>query len=94
MHIELLKAIGQPHLIEAYEQAPPPQQQLLDQQLSKMEKTYPGGLRVYHKNALELLKASADGVNPYANYIVGKPQGLVVSYDDLDTWQKYERLGL
>ena len=59
-----------------------------------MAKTYPGGLRVYHRNAQTLLKASAQGINPYANYDVGKPQGLVVSYDDLETWHKYEQLGL
>ena len=52
MHIDLLKEIKQPHIIEAYQQASPEAQKALDQQISKIEKTYPGGLRVYHKNAL------------------------------------------
>ena len=68
--------------------------QQFDKQLAKIEKTYPGGLRVYHKNAVKLLKESAEGVNPYANYKVATPQGLTVSYEDLNTWEKYETLGL
>lgn len=89
MFLDLLKEINQPHIVDAYQQAPPQQQQLLDQQIAKIEKTYPGGLRVYYNNAIRLLKDSAQGVNPYANYEVAKPQGLVVSYDDLPTWEKY-----
>lgn len=41
-----------------------------------------------------MLKESAEGVNPYANYQIGKPQGLIISYDDLDTWEKTEAIGL
>jgi len=33
------------------------------------------------------------GLNPYANYIIGKPQGVSVSYNDIETWEKYEKLG-
>jgi len=51
-------------------------------------------LRAYHRNAIQLLKASSEGVNPYANYDIGKPQGLSFSYDDLNIWEKYENLGL
>jgi UDP-sugar pyrophosphorylase len=94
MHLDLLDAINQQPLIEAYRQASPQEQEAFDHQISRIEKTYPGGLRVYHRNAVKLLKESAEGVNPYANYIVGKPQGLVLSYNDLTTWEKYEALGL
>lgn len=94
MFLDLLKELDQNHIIEAYQQAPAQEQQALDQQLAKIEKTYPGGLRTYHANAKRLLKASAEGVNPYANYEIGKAQGLVVSYNDLDNWEKYETLGL
>ena len=94
MHLDLLKEINQHHLLEAYHQATPDQQKAFDQQISKIETTYPGGLRVYHKNAVKLLKESAEGVNPYANYAITKPQGIVASYNDLDAWEKYETLGL
>jgi UDP-sugar pyrophosphorylase len=33
-------------------------------------------------------------VNPYEHYEVGKPHGITISYDDLKTWEKYEKLGM
>lgn len=62
--------------------------------MEKIEKAYPGGLKAYYHNALKLLKESAEGVNPYASFSIGKPQGLTLSYDDLATWEKYETIGL
>lgn len=41
-----------------------------------------------------MLKESALGVNPYENYEVGKPQGISISYNDLKTWEKYEKIGM
>ena len=86
MFVELHKERDQTHILEAYHKASGEEQKGFDAQLAKIEKTYPGGLRTYYTNAKRLLKASSEGVNPYANYEVGKPQGLVIKYDDLNVW--------
>ena len=93
MHVKLLKEINQSHIVQAYQQANEEARKGFDAQLSKIESAYPGGLRSYHTNAVKLLKESAIGLNPYADYIIGKPQGEIFSYDDLQKWEKYENLG-
>ena len=94
MFVDLLKEINQKHIVEIYQKADKGYQEAFDQQLQKIEQAYPGGLRAYYHNALKLLKESAEGINPYENFTVGKPQGLTLSYDDLGTWEKYETIGL
>lgn len=87
MYLQLLKSINQQHIVSAYQQASEEQQQALNLQIAKIEAAYPGGLKAYHDNGIRLLKESAEGVNPYANYEIGKPSGVSITYDDLDTWK-------
>lgn len=94
MYVELLKEINQDHIVNAYLDATEEEKKALDDQILKIETAYPGGLRAYYKNGIRLLKESALGINPYEHYEIGKPHGISISYDDLKTWEKYERLGM
>jgi UDP-sugar pyrophosphorylase len=94
MYVELLREIKQDHIANAYLAATEDERKRLDEQIYKIETAYPGGLRAYHQNGIRLLKESALGINPYENYEIGKPHGITISYDDLKTWEKYERIGM
>lgn len=93
MYLQLLREIKQDHIADLYTQAEEQDKQALDAQISKIEAAYPGGLKAYYHNGIRLLKESALGINPYANYEIGKPKGVSISYNDLNTWQKYEEIG-
>lgn len=79
MYLNLLKELNQTHILQAYEHASEEERTKFDAQVERIEKSYPGGLKTYYHNALVLLKESAEGVNPYANYEVGIPKGVMVS---------------
>lgn len=50
-----------------------------------MDASYPGGLPAYLSKAKVLLKESADGVNPFADYEAQVPEGEVLSFDGQGT---------
>lgn len=83
MYIELLRSINQDHIAAAYEAATVEEKKELVEQIAKIEAAYPGGLRAYHENGIRLLKESSLGINPYADYEIGKPQGISISYNNL-----------
>jgi hypothetical protein len=82
-YLELLGSINQDHIVNAYKLAGHKEQKELNKQIDKISDAYPGGLRAYHQNAIKLLKESALGINPYADYEIGKPQGISISYSNL-----------
>jgi len=59
-----------------------------------LNETYPGGLQSYYERALVLLKNSAESVNPYEDYQVGKPNGINFNLDKPDVIEHYETIGL
>lgn len=57
--------------------------QLADQ-LADLDVSYPGGLTAYITKAQALLKESAEGTNPFAEYSASIPSGEYLSYDNKD----------
>jgi len=55
-------------------------QQLADQ-LADLDASYPGGLQTYLSKARVLLKESAEGSNPFADFEASIPSGESLSYD-------------
>jgi len=51
-------------------------------QLADLDASYPGGLPAYLTKAKALLKESADGTNPFAEYEAVVPDGEQLTYDD------------
>mmetsp|Transcript_17032 Transcript_17032/g.40134 ORF Transcript_17032/g.40134 Transcript_17032/m.40134 type:complete len:712 (+) Transcript_17032:92-2227(+) len=72
--------------------------QMLSEQLADLNESYPGGLAAYLTKAQHLLKESADGVNPFANFEAKVPEGESLTFFDEDSssmsFQKAEELGL
>jgi len=54
----------------------------LAEQLADLDTSYPGGLAAYITKAKSLLKESAEGSNPFADYSASIPSGEYLSYDD------------
>eukprot|EP00555_Chaetoceros_dichaeta_P005090 CAMPEP_0198263396 /NCGR_PEP_ID=MMETSP1447-20131203/11721_1 /TAXON_ID=420782 /ORGANISM="Chaetoceros dichaeta, Strain CCMP1751" /LENGTH=782 /DNA_ID=CAMNT_0043951957 /DNA_START=101 /DNA_END=2449 /DNA_ORIENTATION=+ len=54
----------------------------LTEQLADLDTSYPGGLAAYITKAKSLLKESAEGSNPFADYSASIPSGEYLSYDD------------
>ena len=80
-YVKLLKDLDQNHILEAYNKASAEERKALEQQIDRLNETYPGGLQSYYERALVLLKNSAESVNPYADYNIGKPNGINFSFD-------------
>ena len=61
-----------------------------------MDSSYPGGLPAYLSKARTLLKESAEGVNPFAEYEAVVPEGEVLSFDGEGTmsFSEAEKLGV
>ncbi|XXQ39996.1 UTP-monosaccharide-1-phosphate uridylyltransferase [Plasmodiophora brassicae] len=71
---------GQAHLFEHW---PAPGQNDDDKkrllaQAADLDAKYPGGIKTYADNARALLKASCEGVNPYAGYTPAVPLGVAL----------------
>jgi len=54
----------------------------LAEQLADLDASYPGGLAAYITKGRSLLKESAEGSNPFAEYSASVPSGEFLSYDD------------
>ena len=97
---ELLKALvdaGQVHLCAFWPAAgrDDASKRRLIQQLTQLDRGYPGGLVSYLRNARFLLEASRAGKNPYARCIATVPTGVLLSaQSDSGALQQHERLGL
>lgn len=61
-----------------------------------MDKNYPGGIANYYERSKQLVVDSANSVNPYADYDVSIPEGVVLRYtpQTLDQIAHYEKLGM
>jgi len=53
----------------------------LAEQIADLDTSYPGGLPAYLSKARALLKESADGTNPFADFSASVPSGESLSYD-------------
>lgn len=53
----------------------------LTEQLADLDASYPGGLQAYLSKARVLLRESADGTNPFAEFEASVPSGEMLSYD-------------
>mmetsp|Transcript_16396 Transcript_16396/g.34142 ORF Transcript_16396/g.34142 Transcript_16396/m.34142 type:complete len:727 (+) Transcript_16396:144-2324(+) len=54
----------------------------LAEQIADLDGSYPGGLPAYLSKAKVLLKESADGTNPFAEFEASVPEGESLSYED------------
>lgn len=54
----------------------------LAEQLADLDASYPGGIATYITKARALLKESAEGTNPFADYTASVPSGEFLSYSD------------
>ncbi|KAL7468993.1 hypothetical protein ACHAXS_009229, partial [Conticribra weissflogii] len=54
----------------------------LAEQIADLDGSYPGGLPAYLSKAKALLKESADGTNPFADFEASVPEGESLSYED------------
>jgi UDP-sugar pyrophosphorylase len=60
-----------------------------------LDASYPGGITAYLKKAKVLLKESADGLNPFSDFVASVPEGESLSFDGSGTMQfsEAEKLG-
>mmetsp|Transcript_28099 Transcript_28099/g.59325 ORF Transcript_28099/g.59325 Transcript_28099/m.59325 type:complete len:714 (-) Transcript_28099:469-2610(-) len=58
------------------------EKKMLAEQLADLDGSYPGGLPAYLAKAKTLLKESADGTNPFAEFEASVPEGESLSYTD------------
>lgn len=67
------------------------QKQQLHTQLFHLNNSYPGGLKNYYERAKQLVKDSANSVNPYADYSVSVPEGVKLNFkkENLDKISHY-----
>eukprot|EP00301_Raphidiophrys_heterophryoidea_P009043 c13349_g1_i1.p1 GENE.c13349_g1_i1~~c13349_g1_i1.p1 ORF type:complete len:617 (-),score=184.27 c13349_g1_i1:65-1855(-) len=75
--VELLRSIGQSHIVDAWPAAGVDDDKkcALLEQTRKLDSDYPGGMKAYVDNAKKLLRASLAGENPYDGFEVVVPQG-------------------
>lgn len=66
--------------MEAYESANEENRNSLVDQLTHLDKNYPGGIKNYYERSKQLVIDSANSVNPYADYNVSIPEGVVLNY--------------
>ena len=66
------------------------------EQLTHLDKNYPGGIKNYYQRSKQLVGDSANSVNPYDDYHVSIPEGVVLKYkkENLDQISHYEKLGM
>eukprot|EP00756_Hemistasia_phaeocysticola_P005684 Hpha_TRINITY_DN13453_c0_g2::TRINITY_DN13453_c0_g2_i1::g.131071::m.131071/K12447/USP; UDP-sugar pyrophosphorylase len=91
----LLKEIGQGHLFVDWPEDGSKMQEkvgLLDQ-ASRLDNSYPGGLRAYVANAKRLLAESRDGVNAFAAYKPEVPEGINITFPSPE-FRRLEKLGI
>ena len=50
-------------------------------QVAKLDGDYPGGLYAYYSNAVRLVAAASQNVNPYDGYTVHKPDTMDLHFD-------------
>lgn len=94
--LNILKEINQKHIVEAYESANEQNRNNLIDQLTHLDKNYPGGIKNYYERSKQLVIDSANSVNPYADYNVSIPEGVVLNYkkQNLEKIGHYEKLGM
>ncbi|KAA0172079.1 hypothetical protein FNF28_00396 [Cafeteria roenbergensis] len=63
------------------------------EQIAMLEKGYPGGIAAYVAKAIELLEASAKGVNPFDGFKPEVPTGVKLDVGDAE-FDKFEAAGL
>eukprot|EP00756_Hemistasia_phaeocysticola_P004643 Hpha_TRINITY_DN12931_c0_g2::TRINITY_DN12931_c0_g2_i1::g.164264::m.164264/K12447/USP; UDP-sugar pyrophosphorylase len=90
----LLNEIGQAHLFADWTEGGKAQEKgaLLDQ-ASRLDKSYPGGLKSYVANAQRLLADSRDGVNAFAAYKPEVPEGINVTFPSPE-FRRLEKIGM
>lgn len=96
MICEILEECNQKHILEAYKKASQENKNSLIEQLATINKNYPGGIKNYYERSKQLVTDSANSVNPYADYNVSIPEGVVLHYtpDNFDKIGHYEKLGM
>jgi len=67
----------------------------LGEQLADLDSSYPGGIAIYTSKARILLRESAEGSNPFEDFVAVVPEGETLSYDGKGTmsFSEAERLG-
>jgi UDP-sugar pyrophosphorylase len=79
--IDLLLEEDQSHLFAGFRLGQDiPQKQAFLAQVQALQTGYPGGLKAYLSNARGLLRASADGDNPFVGMTPEVPEGRVLDY--------------
>jgi len=92
--IQLLNSIGQEHLVQDVDKFSEAEQTAFVRQVESLNKSYPGGLAAYVKNAKALLKASKDEVNPFEGFSPKIPSEKKISLDNLSRLRELEAVGL
>ena len=77
---EILGTCNQKHIIEAYNSASQENKKALAEQITHLDKNYPGGIKNYYERSKKLVVDSANSVNPYADFDVSIPEGVVLHY--------------
>lgn len=68
----------------------------MSEQITNIEENYPGGIKNYYLRSKQLVVDSANSVNPYADFHVSIPEGVVLNYtpQNLDKIAHYENIGM
>mmetsp|Transcript_33951 Transcript_33951/g.37932 ORF Transcript_33951/g.37932 Transcript_33951/m.37932 type:complete len:676 (-) Transcript_33951:283-2310(-) len=68
----------------------------LAEQLADLDSSYPGGIAVYTSKAKILLRESAEGSNPFEDFVAVVPEGETLSYDGKGTmsFSEAEQIGI
>lgn len=77
---DLLETCNQKHILEAYKSASEDNKKALAEQITHSDKNYPGGIKNYYERSKQLVIDSANSVNPYADFDVSIPEGIVLHY--------------
>jgi UDP-sugar pyrophosphorylase len=88
-----LKELNQKHILEEYFKHSESEKMDFIDQINKLEKTYPGGIREYIKRAKVLLTNSKNNVNPYAKFVPSVPEGINIDLKS-DSFHEFEKIGL
>lgn len=92
---KVLMEIGQSHLFtdDFFREGNDSKALALLDQVSTLDKSYPGGLAAYVKNAKKLLQESRDGVNPFGGYKPEVPEGINVTFPS-PKFTELEKIGM
>uniref|UniRef100_A0A061SAF4 UTP-monosaccharide-1-phosphate uridylyltransferase n=1 Tax=Tetraselmis sp. GSL018 TaxID=582737 RepID=A0A061SAF4_9CHLO len=93
--VKLLLDEGQKHLFQSWLRPgiKDRQKKKMLKQLILLDRSYPGGLLEYIRNARQLLTASAKGENAYDGWIPSVPQGVILHYAQ-QHFRRFEEIGL